>query len=403
MRRFFLANINIQGSGAIVAAPDYNTPGGSYYYHWERDGALSMRALLTTASSVDEVKPQFEAYVGWVSKVQNEADPHGQPVLTEPKYFIPNGSVYSGPWCRPQNDGPGLRATTLIDWANAVKASNSSTSSNADLWTLIHTDLDWVEANWQQEGCDLWEEIRSDDFFWNRFTIRAALSKGAAFAKVQGDNTRAGKYSEAAAAVAGTLNAHYDQGFIYESTSRRKDAAVICALNDGYLNDGVFSPSSKEAAGTVQTLNALFCSSYAINQADTKAGIPGILYGRYEGDNYAGGNPWILLTAALAQLLFRGATELSTGSVMDSAAYAVWGPLLGLGNDYDSKTTAQAMAGAGDGVLTRLRTHVKDGGFHLNEQIDRNSGHPMAAKDLTWSYATVLKAVHSRQQYYDSL
>ena len=27
--------------GAVVAAPDYNTPGGSYYYHWERDGALS--------------------------------------------------------------------------------------------------------------------------------------------------------------------------------------------------------------------------------------------------------------------------------------------------------------------------------------------------------------------------
>ena len=28
-----------------MAAPDTDTPGGSYYYHWERDGALTMRAL----------------------------------------------------------------------------------------------------------------------------------------------------------------------------------------------------------------------------------------------------------------------------------------------------------------------------------------------------------------------
>lgn len=31
MRGFFLKNINIEGKGGIVAAPDTNTPGGSYY------------------------------------------------------------------------------------------------------------------------------------------------------------------------------------------------------------------------------------------------------------------------------------------------------------------------------------------------------------------------------------
>jgi glucoamylase len=29
-----------------------------------------------------------------------------------------------------------------------------------------------------------------------------------------------------------------------------------------------------------------------INRIDNKAGVPGILYGRYPGDSYAGGNPW---------------------------------------------------------------------------------------------------------------
>ena len=47
----------------------------------------------------------------------------------------------------------------------------------------------------------MWEEIRSNDFFWNRYTIRAALTNGAAFAKTQGDATRASTYSNAATAV----------------------------------------------------------------------------------------------------------------------------------------------------------------------------------------------------------
>ena len=61
---------------------------------------------------------------------------------------------------------------------------------------------------------------------------------------------------------------------------------------------------------------------------------------------------------------------------------------------------AEALAGAGDGVMVRIRTHVAGAGFHLAEQLDRGTGNPMSAADLTWSYATVLKAVHARAQYH---
>ena len=46
MYQLFDANINIQGKGGIVAAPDHSTPGGSYYYHWMRDAALTMRTYM---------------------------------------------------------------------------------------------------------------------------------------------------------------------------------------------------------------------------------------------------------------------------------------------------------------------------------------------------------------------
>ena len=32
--------------GAVVAAPDNDTPGGDYEYHWMRDGALSIKGLM---------------------------------------------------------------------------------------------------------------------------------------------------------------------------------------------------------------------------------------------------------------------------------------------------------------------------------------------------------------------
>jgi glucoamylase len=281
MRQFFEQNINIQGSGAVVASPDTNTPGGSYYYHWERDGALSMQALLKTAGSVVDVKTQMDAYVQWVTKVQQESDPHGQSVLAEPKYMIPGGEVFPGAWCRPQNDGPGLRSHTLVDYANAL---DDVGLDNTDLWPVIQIDLDWQAANWQDNGCDLWEEVQSNDFFWNRFTQRAALTIGSRFANKMGDSARAKTYSDAAKAVGDTLNRHYANGYIFESDNRLKDAAVIAALNDGYLDDGFFSPAGQEAAGTVKTLNDVFCNAFTINQDDTAAGIPGILYGRYDGD-----------------------------------------------------------------------------------------------------------------------
>ena len=46
MYSLFDVNININGLGGVVAAPDHSTPGGDYYYHWMRDAALTMRTYM---------------------------------------------------------------------------------------------------------------------------------------------------------------------------------------------------------------------------------------------------------------------------------------------------------------------------------------------------------------------
>jgi glucoamylase len=93
---------------------------------------------------------------------------------------------------------------------------------------------------------------------------------------------------------------------VRESTNREKDTAVIHAFS----SFDVYSLTDSKVAKTIQVLTQTFCSEYAINQQEIKSGIPGILMGRYPGDSYAGGNPWQLLTAVLAEVFYQGASVL---------------------------------------------------------------------------------------------
>jgi len=78
--------------------------------------------------------------------------------------------------------------------ADKIKSEGLWTGDNSNLnGGVIAFDLDFAVqlANSPTTTCDLWEEIRSDDIFWNKFTTRRALLIGADFANAQGDNTRA--------------------------------------------------------------------------------------------------------------------------------------------------------------------------------------------------------------------
>jgi glucoamylase len=300
-------------------------------------------------------------------------------------------------------------------YADVLTKSGKTDDIKEYLWTgddgkynggAIKFDLEWVVSNWEQNGCDLWEEIQSNDFFWNRFMFRASMHIGAKFAKTMGDSDAAARYSAAAAKLDDAIKPHYNGQFVYETQSRQKDAAVFEAFNHGYLGDGVMGPTSQEVAGTVQTFVDLFCSQYAINGADTAAGVPGVLIGRYDGDHYAGGNPWHLLTASLGQLLYRGATEsmkvhLGLSNNTSIQGEDSWRTMLAVPQEVNAAALAEAMAGAGDGVMTRLKKHVSgsNNNLHCSEQLDRNTGVPLSAKDLTWSYANVLTAINARKEY----
>lgn len=401
MYALFEANINIQGKGGIVAAPDRSTPGGSYYYHWMRDAALTMRTYMELNDmNLGKVEEKMKAYVSWVNKVQKEVDPNGFDIRINPKFELPNGDVYVGGWCRPQTDGPGLRSASLIMFGNLLLDGGQQSYFNSDVWPAIKFDLAWVFDNWDSNGCDLWEEVRSNDFFWNRAGYVYTLDICNKLATKVGDSALASKCSAVKSAIQATLDGHWTGTFMKESANREQDSSVIHAFSSFETH----SLTDEKVAKTISTYSMTFCGEYQINQQDNKAGIPGILLGRYPGDSYAGGNPWQLLTAVLGKTFYQGATALQKSNgfskVEDKKA---WSELLSIDSNSSTEEFIKAQVSAGDAVMYRLFQHVKSDGGHIAEQIGRNSGTQASANDLTWSYANLLSAYKARAKAVESL
>jgi glucoamylase len=272
----------------------------------------------------------MDAFVGWVSRTQKLVDPNGFDIRINPKFELPIGAVYVGGWCRPQTDGPGLQSAALITYANILLAEGKTSYVKDTVIPLIKFDLDWIHSNWQSDGCDLWEEVHSGDFFWNRMGYVYTMDLASKFFKKVDDASYASKCESTKSAVSATLDSHWTGDYMYESSNRKLDGATLHAFS----SFEAYSFTDAKIAKTIKTLGLTFCQEYQINQADNDKKLPGILIGRYPGDVYAGGNPWQLLTAVTAKLFYQGAsTLLNKNGFNSSEDQEAWADLLNIKKD----------------------------------------------------------------------
>ena len=79
-------------------------------------------------------------------QVQQKDDPNGIDVRVEPKFTIPDGNPYTGGWCRPQTDGPALRAMALsksdLEWDFS---SNMDVRSQSTFFLQVGNPDGWEE------------------------------------------------------------------------------------------------------------------------------------------------------------------------------------------------------------------------------------------------------------------
>lgn len=219
----FIENLNISNSGGVVSSPDYDTPGGSYHYHFMRDAAIAMKSyMIINDFQIEKILSTMDRYFNWVGARQRGMNPHGYWVYTEPKFNVPQGYIYSGPMCRPQTDGPGLRATTIIAYAKALLDANVQVEKTVwgKLWRsngygVIQMDLNFINDHWKEYGCDLWGETRSNEFFWNQMSLHQALTLGAEFATIANDFNAQKKYASTAEEIKKALLNHYNGEIIF--------------------------------------------------------------------------------------------------------------------------------------------------------------------------------------------
>ncbi len=418
--KYLLQNISPRGTarGVVVASPSRTNP--DYFYHWTRDGALVMDVVVDLyrfSRSVPEKKFYLTTLSDYIQFTRQNQITQTLTGLGEPKFNV-DGSAFNGPWGRPQNDGPALRASALTKFAfqlisEGLESEVRRTLYDGSAGSVIKADLEFVAHNWQATCFDLWEEV-SGRHFYTRLVQRKSLVYGAKLAYHLGDKGAGDFYMLQARQIERDLPRHWDAGVNYLLTIVDRnggidykhsslDSSVILAALHGYLGDGFFGPSDDRILATFNKAEETFKRIYPVNH---NANYPATAIGRYPEDKYDGngtseGNPWFLITMGFGELLHKAASEFQRKGRIDitpinQAFFKSIGVKAAVRSQFPAKDPVfveiiSRLKGRGDEYISRAGFHgTKDGRF--SEQINRLTGYMQGAPDLTWSYAAFITA-----------
>lgn len=401
------------GSGVVVASPSKSNP--DYWYTWTRDSALVFKNIADSfaANYTADLQTQVKNFIIANAKLQPVGNPSGGlsdgAGLGEPKFMV-DLSEFKGEWGRPQRDGPPLRAIAMIRYAKWLIQNGYKSTALSAVWPTVKNDLQYTAQYWNETGFDLWEEVPGSSFFTIAASHRA-LVEGAELAANLGQPTRV--YTTVAPHVLCFQQRFWNNaGYIVSNINggqyrSGKDANSILASIHNFdasvgCDANTFQPCSDKALSNHKAVVDSFRSLYNINQgiAQGKA----VAVGRYSEDVYYNGNPWYLATFAAAEQLYDSlyvwkqqnsitVTSTSLGFFRDLVPSISTGTYASTTSQYTQ--IIDAVSAYADGFIEINSRYVQSNGG-MPEQFDRNSGTPIAASDLTWSYASFLTAAARR-------
>ena len=367
--------------GSVLASPRVAAwdPEPDYFHHWTRDAAIVLHAV-PLAMQADPQARDF--WLGFVadfvafSLAQSDPDRQGPQVnplratvlpglekflrpdaelaalqgdawLAEPR-CAPDGSPDPEQWSRPQDDGPALRASSLLAVLDAVPQTDSPAAR-----ALIARDLAYVARTAGRPCIGPWEEAPP------RRTTFTLIVQWDALDRV-GDRAGADRLAKLIAQAQDPVSGGWRDSI--EAAPGALDAATCLAILHARRSDGPFALTAPRTRATVAALEDLFAGLYPINRTRRPPAI-----GRFATDVYFDGNPWYPTTLGFAELHYRIAAL--TG-----------------------ETGAFAKA---EGWMALVQALTPSPG-PLPEQFDRASGAPASCLNLTWSAAAFLEAAAAR-------
>ena len=464
--QYLMANLSPElpgyKKGFVMAAPWEVKGVQNYRYHWIRDAALVMNTQVTGyIVAKDEIHQK--TYLGKLipflnfSKENQTAPETGNAEkvgLGEVK-FNPDGTRFTE-WMRPQNDGPALRAITVIrlvrkfmdegktDLAKNLYDGTVTSQSKSQAGALgiqapglIAADLEYIRGHWNDLSYDPWEEVKARHFYV-QLVQRKALLDGAALARQLGDSKNADADLATVKEIEPAIEAHWlaagtltpgktkSPGQIWDTFDRSAgadykttglDVAVVLGALHAHnefdqAGDQFFAPTDDRILATSLEISRAFIKEFPISRKAVKGEKLGVPIGRYPKDKYNGldahyaGNPWYLATAAFAELYYRAAkgfqekSEIKVSKINLSFLKSLGvsglkeGDVLKVGDKKFPKIIA-SLHDLGDDYLRRVRHHIGENG-HMTEEFSRDDGTPQGAQDLSWSYAALLTAAQVR-------
>jgi glucoamylase len=389
--------------GSIVASPVLGAydPEPDYFFHWFRDAAVvvdALRVLFEDGGDAQYVSC-FADFVGFSRSLQDLdgrrlaesawrdavaadfkqflrseddlAQSHGEALSGETRVNA-DGTLDISKWPRPQNDGPAMRAITLLRW-------QAATSFGADLAAaveaLLRADLRYTQRHWREACFDIWEEEKG----FHYYTLRAsasALESGATWLEHRQENAEAALCRDDAGAILKVLDEYWREDLQFlksrvleadAPTRKELDIAVIFAAVHAGENAPTHSVRDARMHATLARLEALFDSEYAINRDRGESRGPAM--GRYAGDVYYSGGAYYFSTLAAAEFCFRAALYSSS---------------------------RKSLIGRGDAYLETVRAYTPADG-ELAEQFDQRTGAQTSARQLAWSYAAFITCAKARK------
>lgn len=440
--------------GVVIASPSKKSP--NYFYNWIRDSALTIRSLIyhlddnaMSDHSDEELRAVIERYIEVNYHLQRlpnrlgKFDDKTRSGLGEPK-FNPDGTTFNDNWGRPQSDGPGLRVLTITNYLNYLGKYGLAISSgflgNSTFvyCEIVKPDLEYVMANWQSLAFDLWEEIDSVHFF-NALTMLRALSDGRKLAQSVGESEDfilelLAQYDmlrafiedpETGFSMSALPYVVETPSLVTEHKRSGLDAATLLAalhahnLEYGSTEDIPFDVDDSRILNTISAMVSDMKYRYPINHDKIRLRQNiGVGLGRYPEDIYDGygtteGNPWFILTASAAEIVFKWIFKMVSGeqdivitpfnrdffgALLDDFTEEELGPsefVIAFGTER-YKRVLILMFNYSDSFMDVIQAHVDSVSGQMLEQFNKYHGYMQGADNLTWSYLSFYNCVRWR-------
>ncbi len=404
---------NIQPNGAIVASPAKGEQPGqpNYWFVWQRDAGHTLLNLIDWSRRAPfgldtaQMNEAINSYLGFLTLCQQYGN------LGVSRYTV-DGQPIPG-YGNPQLDGPALSALAMMKLLDP-----------RPVYPQIRALLNYLLTPEGQGPCyDSWEFVYGR--ICNALLLkRKAFRAGARLANVLTEEEDSRRYREEAGRLEAELVQYIDQARGYLVSSREPanpwfeqisglDVATLGAILTAWdSNDDFLNLTHPAVLGTVMALDDAFGPYYAVNRAWQAAGHMGMGWGRFpedanDGVGSTGGNPWPLVTLWGAQFCYLLAEKLATAGpfvVTDERQARYLNQVVGdevarVGNQLGSERILMevlpALRKRGDGYLRFVLAHQPTDGT-LSEQINRDTGQPQGARDLTWAMGELLSTLALR-------